>query len=131
MQPNYLRRFPLVEMAIDSVAYLLAQGIQRLRFGKDGLAQSASGKTAFRRFLDQENDFVHAYRLKARLDFPRFDVNPQGRCARSGTDPPGGRIQSDKDAARKGELLGGSESIPSPARLPRKSHHLRRLIVGP
>ena len=79
MQPDYLRRFSVVEMAIHRVADLLPKGVQRLRFGKNRLAQSAGGKAAFHRFLDHENDFVHAYRPKARLDSPRFTVNSQGR----------------------------------------------------
>ena len=67
MQPDYLRRFSFVEMAIHRVADLLPKGVQRLRFGKDGLAQSASGKTALHGFLDQENDFVHTLRQKRLL----------------------------------------------------------------
>jgi len=65
MQPDYFRRFSLVEMAIHRVADLLPKSVQRLRFGKDGLAQSASGKSTFRRFLDHENDFVHALQVKS------------------------------------------------------------------
>jgi hypothetical protein len=65
MQPDYFRRFSLVEMAIHRVADLLPKGVQRLCFGKDGLAQGASGKTAFHSFLDQENDFVHALQVKS------------------------------------------------------------------
>jgi hypothetical protein len=65
MQPDYLRRFSLVEMAIHRVADLLPKGVQRLRLGKDGLAQSTSGKTTFHGFLDQENDFVHTLQVKS------------------------------------------------------------------
>ena len=65
MQTNHLRSFSLIEMAIHRVADLLPKGVQRVRFGKNGLAQSASGKAAFHRFLDHENDFVHALQIKS------------------------------------------------------------------
>ena len=64
MQPDNLRSFSVVKMAIHSVADLLPKRVQRLCFGEDGLTQSARGKAAFRRFLDQENDFVHLLQIK-------------------------------------------------------------------
>src|SRR4029077_7362057 len=79
MQPNDPRRFPLVKMATHRVADLLAKCVQRLRFGKDGLTQSASGEAAFPSFLDDKNDFVHALQSNAPLDSARFTVNSQGR----------------------------------------------------
>jgi predicted RNase H-like HicB family nuclease len=79
MQADYLRRFSIVEMTIHRIADLLPKGVQRVRFGKNGLAQSASGKAAFRRLLDYENDFVHALQIKSALDSPRFTVNSQER----------------------------------------------------
>jgi hypothetical protein len=54
-------------MAIHSVADLLAKGVQRVRLSKNRLAQSPPSKTAFRRFLDQENDFIHAFGPKTCL----------------------------------------------------------------
>ena len=65
MQTDHLRSFSLIEMAIHGVANLLTKRMQTVRFGKDGLAQSASGKSTFRRFLDHENDFVHALQVKS------------------------------------------------------------------
>ena len=55
-------------MAIHSVADLLTKGVQRVRLSKNRLAQSARSKTAFRRFLDHKNDFIHASGPKTCLE---------------------------------------------------------------
>jgi hypothetical protein len=68
-------------MAIHRVADLLPKGVQCLRFGEDGLTQSARGKAALHRFLDYENDFVHVLQVKSALDSARFSVNSQ-ECSR-------------------------------------------------
>jgi hypothetical protein len=67
MQTDYFRRVSVVEMAIHSVADLLTKGVQRVRLSKNRLAQSPRSKTAFRRFLDHKNDFVHAFGPKTCL----------------------------------------------------------------
>jgi hypothetical protein len=68
MQTDHLRSFSLIEMATHGVANLLTKGVQRVRLSKNRLAQSARRKTAFRRFLDQENDFIHASGPKTCLE---------------------------------------------------------------
>jgi hypothetical protein len=68
MQTDYFRRVSVVEMAIHGVADLLTKGLQRVRLSKNRLAQSPRSKTAFRRFLDQENDFIHASGPKTCLE---------------------------------------------------------------
>jgi hypothetical protein len=55
----------MVEMGIHRVSDLLPKGLQRLRFGKNGLPQSSSGKATFHRFLDHENDFVYVLQIKS------------------------------------------------------------------
>src|SRR5436305_1120559 len=59
MQPNYLGRFSLVEMAADSIAHFLAKFLQSLGFSEDRFTKGTSCKSAFGRFLNDENQFVH------------------------------------------------------------------------
>src|SRR5438045_5849266 len=79
MQTDYLRRVSVLEMAIDGVADLLTEGVQRVRLSKNRLAQSPRSKTAFRRFLDHKNDFIHALGpktcLQSFLDSPSVGKN--------------------------------------------------------
>jgi DNA-binding transcriptional regulator LsrR (DeoR family) len=72
MQANNLRRFSCVKMAIHSVADLLAERLQSFRFGENRLAQGACCETAFHRFFDEKNDFVHALRAKREFTLPKF-----------------------------------------------------------
>ncbi len=67
MQTDYLGRVSVVEMAIHSVADLLTKGVQRVCLSKNRLAQSPRSKTAFRRFLDHKNDFIHGFGPKTCL----------------------------------------------------------------
>jgi len=84
MQTDYFRRVSLVEMAIHSVADLLTKDVQRVRLSKNRLAQSPRSKTAFRRFLDQENDFIHAFEAKICLESFR-DLAFDGKNAQQST----------------------------------------------
>ncbi len=81
MQTNHLRGVSLIEMAIHSIANLLPKRVQSVRLGKDRLTQGSRRKAAFRRILDQENNFVHALRAKSvfqlRRESLRFGVHWQ------------------------------------------------------
>src|SRR5436190_8926919 len=88
MQTDYLRRVSVLEMAIDGVADLLTEGVQRVRLSKNRLAQSPRSKTAFRRFLDHKNDFIHALGpkpcLQSFLDSPSVGKNALSNQLRNG-----------------------------------------------
>ncbi len=69
MQTDHLWRFAFVEMAMHRIAYLLVQGFQIVRLGKDGCSKRTGRKTALGRILDKKQDFVHAMPLSFEFYF--------------------------------------------------------------
>ena len=59
MEPDDLGCLAGVEVAFDGVADLGAEFFEGFGLGEGGLAEGACGVTAFRRFFDVEDEFVH------------------------------------------------------------------------
>ena len=52
--------FARLEVALHRIGHLLAEILHRVRLGEDGFSQSARCETAFRGFLDHEDQLAHA-----------------------------------------------------------------------
>jgi hypothetical protein len=59
MQPDDFRRWPGIEMALDSVPAHGPGGLHRFSLGEDGVSQRRGRKPALWRLFDKKNNFVH------------------------------------------------------------------------
>ena len=73
MQSNDFRPLPFIKVTFDGFAHVAAKFIQGISLSEDGFAQSAGGKSAFRCFLDQENNLYHGF-------LPLTPRPPRRRC---------------------------------------------------
>jgi len=74
MKPDHLGGFPLIEVAADRIAHLLAKFLHSFGFRKNRFAKGAGAKPAFRRFLDDEDQFVHDLLAKSDFTMPGISL---------------------------------------------------------
>ena len=74
MEPKDFRRLAFFKVTFHCITNLAPQRLHGFRFSENGMTQGASGISAFRRFFDEKDNFVHLVRARRPLTLPRIST---------------------------------------------------------
>src|SRR5207248_3249715 len=67
-------RLAFFKVTFHCITNLAPQRLHGFRFSENGMTQGASSISAFRRFFDEEDNFVHLVRASSPLMLPRIST---------------------------------------------------------